>query len=93
MSAELALSVLGFLVSLVTLGIVLTLLGRKQLDYASRRDLQKLNDHLTTELGRWQYSFSQLYRYVEAVDDHTGAKGYLVFRKGMHRDDTSAREG
>jgi len=92
-SAELALTIVGFSVSVATLGIVLTLLGRKQLDYASRRDLQKLNDHLTSELGRLQYSFSQLYRYVEAVDDHTGARGYLVFRRDVQRDDTPAREG
>lgn len=88
MGAELALSILAFFTSLVTLGIVLTLLGRKQLDYASRRDVEKLNEHATTELGRLQYSLSQLYRYVEAVDAHTGANGHKVLGRHVPGDDT-----
>lgn len=90
MTAELVLSILALVTSFVTLGIVLTLLGRKQLDYATRREHGKLDERVTHELGRLQYSLSQLYRYVEAVDDHTGARGYLVFGKRVSRDDTKA---
>ena len=90
MTAELVMSLLALVASITAIGLFVTLLSRGDLDYASRRDLRKLNDHVTRELGRLQYSVSQLYRYVEAVDDHTGARGYLVFSRQVHGDDTEA---
>lgn len=90
MSAELALSILSLVLALATLGIVLTLLGRKELDYATRREHLKLDKRVTEEFGRLQYSLSLLYRYVEVVDDHTGAGGYRVLSKRMSRDNTKA---
>lgn len=93
MGAELALSLIAVVFSIGTFAVLLTLLGRKDLDYASRREHGKLDQRVTQELDRLQYSLSQLYRYVEAVDDHTGARGYRVLGRHVPRDDTKAREG
>jgi hypothetical protein len=41
-------------------------------------------------VGRLQYSISQTYRYVEAVDANTGADGYKVLCSGVCGDDTKA---
>lgn len=90
MSAELALSIMSLVLSVGTMGIILALLSRSELDYASRRDLRKLNDHLTDELGRLQYSQSQLWRYAEAVDDHTGGNGHRVLSEPVPGDHAKA---
>lgn len=87
MSAELAFSLIAVVFSIGTFATLLTLLSRKELDYATRREHLKLDERMTTEFGRLQYSLSTLYRYVEAVDDHTGAKGYRVLGKHVPRDD------
>lgn len=92
MGAELALSLIAMVFSIGTFAVLLTLLGRKDLDYASRREHGKLDQRVTDELGRLQYSLSSLYRYVEAVDAHTGANGYKVLSRGLPRDDASAGE-
>lgn len=78
--------------SIGTFATLLTLLSRKELDYATRREHGKLDERVTNELGRLQYSLSSLYRYVEAVDAHTGANGYKVLGRLVRRNDTSAGE-
>lgn len=90
MSAELAFSLIAMVFSIGTFATLLTLLSRKELDYATRREHLKLDERLTRELGRLQYGLSTLYRYVEAVDDHTGAKGYRVLGRHVPRDDAKA---
>lgn len=90
MRTELALAILSLVLSLATFGLMLTLLYREKHDYAMRSDLNKLNDHVTGELGRLQYSLSQLYRYTEAVDAHTGANGHQVLRRRVPRDHPEA---
>lgn len=90
MSAELALSILSLALSMGTFGLVLSLLYREKRDYAMRGDLTKLNDHVTEELGRLQYSLSKLYRYVEAVDAHTGANGHRVLSRNLRRNHPEA---
>lgn len=90
MSAELAFSLIAMVFGIGTFIMLLTLLSRKELDYATHREHLELDERMTTELGRLQYSLSALYRYVEAVDDHTGAKGYRVLGRHMPRDDAKA---
>jgi hypothetical protein len=92
-TAEMAIALLAIVVSLCCFALLLTLLFRKDLDYATVRELRKLNEYVVAENGRLSYRLSQLYRYVEAVDEHTGARGYLVLGKGVRADDTQAREG
>lgn len=87
-----AFSILAITVSLCTFGLVLTLLFRKDLDYATVRELRKLNEYVVDENGRLAYRLSQLYRYVEAVDAHTGANGYKVLGQNVRRDDAAAGE-
>lgn len=77
--------------SIATFGLVLTLLYREERGYADKGDLAKLSDHVASELGRLQASQSQLYRYVEAVDAHTGANGHRVLRKPVRGKDSTAR--
>lgn len=90
MTAELALALIALVFSGATFVLLLTLLGRKQLDYATRRDMERLDSRVTNEFGRLQHSLSKLYRYVEAVDEHTGARGYLVLGKPVPGDNTPA---
>jgi hypothetical protein len=64
----------SLLVSGATLLTVLALLGRKDFQYATCDDLQEVLDRLAV-VGRGQ---AQIYRYVEAVDDHLGCNGHRV---------------
>lgn len=65
---------LAFLVSGATFVLVLVLLGRKDFAYATRRDVDGLADRVAVvERGQ-----RQLYRYTEAIDEHTGANGHRV---------------
>jgi hypothetical protein len=89
-SPELALAILSLAISIATFGLILALLFREKRDYAMRGDLNKLNDHVTSELGRLQYSLSQLYRYTEAVDAQSGGRGYQVLRRRVRRDHPEA---
>lgn len=70
-----ALAVIAIAVSIMTLLVVLVLLGRRDFRYAEPDNdphglMQRLED-----LGRGQ---SQIYRYLEAVDEQTGGHAYQV---------------
>lgn len=83
-------SLIAMSLSALSLLVIMAILYRNEKDYASRRDLEKLRDHVTTEVGRLQYSISQIYRYVEAVDAHTGANGHKVLSQAVRGDNSSA---
>jgi hypothetical protein len=89
-TAELALAVVSLVVSVACLITLLTLLVRKRLDYPTLAEHDELEAHVTDELARMQRSLSQLYRYVEAVDDHTGARGYRVLGRPVPADNATS---
>lgn len=75
-------------ISGTTFLVVLVLLGRKDFQYATKRDLQEALDRLSL-MGRNQ---AKLYRYLEAIDGHLGSNGHRVLIPRVPGKDTSARD-
>lgn len=76
-------------ISGATFLLVLVLLGRKEFQYATVSDLREVLNRLSV-IGRNQ---SQLYRYLEAVDDRSGGSGHRVLGSWVPEHDSQAREG
>jgi hypothetical protein len=91
-SAELAIVLLSLALSIGTMGVVLTLLLRKRLDYPTLAEHDKLEAYVTDELARLGLRMSQLYRVVEVIDEHTGANGHRVLHRKVRTDDTKTRK-
>jgi hypothetical protein len=76
----------AFFVSGATFLVVLVLLGRKEFQYATKRDLDEVRNLLAI-IGRNQ---SRLYRYLEAIDVHLGANGHQVLGRWVPSEQTPA---
>lgn len=68
--------------------LVLVLLGRKEFQYATKRDLDEAHQRINI-LGR---KLSLLYRYLEAIDGHLGANGHQVLGVWVPSDDAPSRD-
>lgn len=77
-TVALIVSAVAMLCSGSCLVAVLALLGRKDFAYATKADLERLANELSYKIDAYRGSQSQLYRYVEAVDEHLGANGHRV---------------
>lgn len=70
--------------NIATIVLVLALLGGKEDRFVTWRQMDKIVERVTkVEKGN-----SALYRYLEGLDEATGADGYKVLANSMPRDDT-----
>lgn len=83
MTLAIVLSGLAFLVSGMTFVLTLVLLGRKDFQYCSQEDLSKVE-------ARLRKNQSDLWAYVEAVDDQAGGTGHQVLGLWMPGNKTPA---
>lgn len=86
MTLAIIMSGLALLISGITCTAVLVLLGRKEFHYATRGDLIKM-DLQIADISRRQ---SQLWRYVEAVDEQSGGLGHQVLGRAVQLEDAEA---
>lgn len=77
---------MAMFVSGTTFLLILTLLGSRRFQYASKADLEELSDRMRI-LGTNQ---AKLFKYLEAVDDRTGGTGHRVLGVWMPGDDAKA---
>jgi len=82
----LAISVIAMVVALATFGAMLVLLGGKEDRFVTWRQMHKLVERL----ARVEKGNVALYRYVEAVDEATGADGHKVLAGPMPRNHSQA---
>lgn len=80
---------LALLCSGISLVAVLVLLGRKDFAYATKADLERQLGHIVELIGLRDKKLSQVYRYVEAVDEHLGANGHRVLIPSLPRQETT----
>lgn len=85
-STAVLVSGVSIFISGTTFLLVLALLGKKNLQYASKKDLDDVLDRLE-KVGRNQV---KLWRYVEAVDDRCDSAGLPVLRPSVPRKQASA---
>jgi len=81
MSAEIILSGSAIFISGATFLATLALLGRKQFQYATKKDLAELRGRMDV-LGGNQV---RLWRYTEAVDDRCDSAGLPMLRPSVPR--------
>lgn len=88
MTLAIVLAGMALFVSGATFLVVLVLLGRKEFQYATRRDLDESHNRISI-LGR---KLSLLYRYLEAIDGHLGANGHRVLGVWVPSQDAPSRD-
>jgi hypothetical protein len=71
----LVLAVIAVIASIGTLVLILTLLGKPRGQYATKEDLAQIE----AWLGRLGGAQSNLWRYVECVDECAGSRGHSLF--------------
>lgn len=88
-TVALIVSAVAMLCSGSCLVAILVLLGRKDFAYATKADLDKEVNRLMVGLGLQGRKLSQVYRYVEAIDDHLGANGHRVLIPSLPRQEST----
>ena len=85
--AALGFAILSLMLNLATLILVLVLLGGRESRFAKWRHL----DQLRVRINKMARDQSDLWRYLEAIDDVTGGAGHQVFLvgQGLPGDDPS----
>lgn len=83
MTLAIILSGVAVLISGATFILVMVLLGRSDFQYCSQEDLAKVE-------ARLRKNQSDLWDYVEAVDDQSGGRGHQVLGVWVPGDKTSA---
>lgn len=87
-TAALVFAILSLTLNLATLILVLVLLGGRESRFAKWRHL----DELRVKVHKVARDQSDLWRYLEAVDDVTGGAGHSVFIRRLSDNDSSTQQ-